>query len=117
MRKGDWLTQVRKGAVELCILALLEEGERYGYEIVQELNSPGEVIIAEGSIYPLLKRLSKQEWVTAAWRESQSGPPRKYYSLTDAGRAHLTSISGQWKQFTGFVDRLLGGAGDDKSLG
>ena len=112
MTKGDWLTQVRKGAVELCILALLDGRERYGYEIVQELNSPGEVIIAEGSIYPLLKRLNKRGWVTSAWRESSSGPPRKYYSLTERGRAHFTSIGDQWKQFAGFVDRLLGGVGE-----
>jgi PadR family transcriptional regulator PadR len=112
MPKGDWLTQVRKGAVELCALALLAEGERYGYEIVQELNSPAEVVIAEGSIYPLLKRLSKRGWVTSAWRESPSGPPRKYYSLTARGRAHLRSIGAQWQQFARLVDRLLGGVGE-----
>jgi PadR family transcriptional regulator PadR len=116
MPRGDWLTQARKGAVEHCVLALLDERERYGYEIVQELNSPGEVIIAEGSIYPLLKRLRTQGWVTSAWRESSSGPPRKYYSLTGTGRAHLASIAGQWKRFAGFVNRLLGGAEDDNSL-
>jgi PadR family transcriptional regulator PadR len=112
MPKGDWLIQVRKGVVELCILALLAERDRYGYEIVQELNSRNGVIVAEGSIYPLLKRLSKRGWVTSAWRESSSGPPRKYYSLTERGRAHFRSIGQQWKQFAGFVDRLLGGVGE-----
>ncbi|MBI3922873.1 MAG: PadR family transcriptional regulator [Armatimonadetes bacterium] len=109
----DWVIQLRKGAIELCILALLAERERYGYEIVQELNEPGPVIVAEGTIYPLLKRLSQEGWVISTWHESPSGPPRKYYRLTEKGSVRLYQITAEWRSFAEFVNRMVGGVTDE----
>ena len=80
------VTQLRRGAVEHCVLALLEDEERYGYDLVQELTAAG-LVASEGTVYPLLSRLRKDELVATVWRDSPSGPPRRYYALTQPGPA------------------------------
>ena len=82
----NWTTQVRKGILELLILTSLQQQERYGYELVKNLVSVPGIDVAEGSIYPLLSRLKKQGFVETKLVESESGPARKYYSLTPNGR-------------------------------
>ena len=89
MEPGDArnaLSQLRRGALEYCVLALLRDEELYGFELVRQLSASGGLVTSEGTIYPLLTRLRKEELVTTFWRESDSGPPRRYYRLTDAGR-------------------------------
>ena len=113
---SNGLTQLRRGAVEYCVLALLREGDRYGFDLVRELSEAGGLVTSEGTIYPLLSRLRRDEHVTTFWRESDSGPPRRYYRLTDTGRVALDAFTQDWARFRDSVDRLLGeteGKGDD----
>lgn len=85
-------------------MAALRDGERYGYELVSTL---GEILSSEGTIYPLLGRLRKDGWVKTSWQESASGPPRRYYGLTDNGRDALEYFKGEWVRFRDAVDDNL----------
>ena len=80
------MSQLRKGTLEYCVLALLDEGERYGFELVRTLSEADGLMVSEGTIYPLLSRLRRDLMVETSWQESESGPPRRYYHLTEAGR-------------------------------
>jgi PadR family transcriptional regulator PadR len=107
-------SQLRRGTVEYCVLALLRSGERYGFELVRELASVNGLVTSEGTIYPLLTRLRKEQLVTTFWQESESGPPRRYYRLTDAGEAALAEFATEWTRFRDSVDAILEGRkGDD----
>jgi len=101
------VSQLRRGTVEYCVLALLRDGERYGFELVRALADADGLVTSEGTIYPLLTRLRKDELVTTFWRESESGPPRRYYRLTDAGHAALDDFSKEWGRFRDSVDAIL----------
>ena len=103
---GKALTQLRRGALEHCVLALLDGDERYGYDLVGELAEAG-LVASEGTVYPLLSRLRKNDLVTTTWRESESGPPRRYYSLTPAGRQALAEFRPACREFRAAVDRLV----------
>jgi PadR family transcriptional regulator PadR len=103
------LAQLRRGTVEYCVLALLQDGERYGFELVRELAGVDGLVTSEGTIYPLLTRLRKDQLVTTFWRESDSGPPRRYYRLTDAGEAALAAFTSEWARFRDSVDAILTG--------
>lgn len=95
----------RKGALTLCVLALVKQQDRYGYDLAQILSR--EFSIAEGSVYPLLRRLTKEGFFTAYLRESSEGPPRKYYRLTPAGEDHLQSLIREWKLFIHSVNKII----------
>ena len=86
------VSQLRRGTVEYCVLALLRGGARYCFELVRELSDVDGLVTSEGTIYPLLTRLRKEQLVTTFWRESESGPPRRYYELTDQGRLELGAV-------------------------
>ena len=101
------MSQLRRGTVEYCVLALLRDGERYGFELVRELAKADGLVTSEGTIYPLLTRLRKDELVTTFWQESEAGPPRRYYRLTDAGRGALADFTGEWGRFRDSVDAIL----------
>lgn len=101
------LSQLRRGAVEYCVLALLRHGERYGFELVRLLSQVDGLVTSEGTIYPLLSRLRRDRLVTTFWQESESGPPRRYYRLTDAGQAALEEFTEEWTRFRDGVDALL----------
>ncbi|WP_284422478.1 MULTISPECIES: PadR family transcriptional regulator [unclassified Bradyrhizobium] len=98
--------QLKKGALELCVLALLARGESYAYEIASSLAAG--VGIGEGTIYPLMRRMQDDKLVETRLAESNSGPPRKYYRLTPAGRAAFTAQKREWRSFADAVNRLLG---------
>lgn len=100
--------QLRRGTLEYCVLALLAHGERYGFELVRLLRGSGGMVTSEGTVYPLLTRLRKDGHVTTTWRESAVGPPRKYYAITEQGRAALAAFREEWKRFRSAVDALLG---------
>lgn len=102
------VAQLRRGVLEHCVLALLEDGERYGYDLVTELSEAG-LLASEGTMYPLLGRLRKVELVDTTWRESSSGPPRRYYSLTSRGRDSLAAFRSSWLEFKHAVDSTLEG--------
>ncbi len=100
-------TQLKKGVIELLVLALLTQKDQYGYEIVETISRYIEM--SEGSIYPLLKRLQKEEFVDTYWKESTSGPPRKYYKITEGGKRTYVEMLRQWKEFSTAVNRFLKG--------
>jgi len=105
-----WMTetiqiQLKKGALELCVLALLARRESYAYEIASTLAAG--VDMGEGTIYPLMRRMQSDGLVTTYLEESSSGPPRKYYQLTKAGRAALIAQKAEWNAFTASVAKIL----------
>ena len=106
MAASQAVTQLRRGVLEHCVLALLQDEERYGSALVTELAQAG-LLASEGTIYPLLSRLRKEELVRTSWRESPSGPPRRYYSLTPQGRTALAEFTRSWTDFARAVDRML----------
>ena len=97
--------QFKKGVLELCVLSLLNKEDCYGYELMQKISTHIEV--SEGSIYPLLRRLQKEGFLTTYLQESKEGPSRKYYKLTDLGSHHLGTLYDEWKQFTNGVNQLI----------
>ena len=97
--------QFKKGVLELCVLVLLDKQDRYGYELVQKISD--QIDISEGSVYPLLRRLTKEGYFTTYLKESTEGPPRKYYRLTDDGRTYLHELLQEWKEFTNGVNQLI----------
>ena len=97
--------QFKKGVLNLCVLVLLDKQDRYGYELVQKISD--QISISEGSVYPLLRRLTKEGYFTTYLQESTEGPPRKYYKLTDAGRKYLHEQLAEWKSFTDGVNTLI----------
>jgi PadR family transcriptional regulator PadR len=101
------LTQLRRGVLEYCVLALLRERPHYGFDLVRRLGEADGLLTSEGTIYPLLSRLRKDGLVTTTWQESDSGPPRRYYDLTDAGRSALAAFADDWRTFSASVNRLL----------
>lgn len=102
------LTQLRRGVLEYCVLALLAQEELYGFDLVRRLGESEGLVTSEGTIYPLLSRLRRVGWVDSSWRESESGPPRRYYSVTRAGRHALDGFAQEWGRFRDSVDALLG---------
>ena len=100
-------TQFKKGVLELCVLNLLRIDDCYGYKIANEISK--KIDVSEGTIYPLLRRLKKEGYVTTYLKESKTGPPRKYYKLTKKGEKRVLSLSKQWKNFTNKVEVFLRG--------
>ncbi|MCB2174605.1 MAG: PadR family transcriptional regulator [Actinomycetales bacterium] len=101
-------SQLRKGVVELAILALLHRGEAYGGEIVDRLAEHPGLAISPGTAYPLLSRLRKSGLITSAWRESPVGPPRKYYRLSPDGEQTFVDMARVWNGMKDDMDTLLG---------
>jgi PadR family transcriptional regulator len=106
-RARNAVSQLRKGTLEYCVLALLTDGRRYGFELVRTLSEADGLMVSEGTIYPLLSRLRRDLLVETSWQESESGPPRRYYQLTDTGRRALADFSDEWARFRDSVDALL----------
>ncbi|WOP19477.1 PadR family transcriptional regulator [Raineyella sp. LH-20] len=105
--RSDHLTQLRKGALELAVLALLDRAPSYGFEIVDGLAGLPGLEATTGTIYPLLTRLKNSRLVDTTWRESPKGPPRKYYTLSVAGRDELAGQTAAWRQVVTAMDALL----------
>jgi PadR family transcriptional regulator PadR len=101
------LAQMRRGVLQYCVLALLAEEERYGFELVRALGDVEGMVTSEGTIYPLLSRLRRDGLVATEWRESTQGPPRRYYRATDAGRAALDAFAREWDRFRDAVDHFI----------
>jgi len=100
--------QLKKGVLTLCVLALLSRGNSYAYEIASRLSQA--VGMGEGTIYPLMRRMQADGLVATYLEESPSGPPRKYYRLTDAGRAGLDAQLAEWRNFVTAVESIVGTA-------
>jgi PadR family transcriptional regulator, regulatory protein PadR len=106
-RGSNPLTELRRGTVAYCVLALLRERELYGFELVRTLDQLGGLITSKGTIYPLLSRLRGEGLVDTTWRESTVGPPRRYYRLSEQGERALDAFAHEWAQFRDAVDHLL----------
>ena len=105
---GDkWEVQLRKGCLELAILAALWDGKQYGLEILRRLESDSDLIVSEGTVYPLLSRLKVLGLVRSEWVESDAGHPRKYYALTPAGKQRVREMAGMWTRFSSSMSRLI----------
>lgn len=102
-----WSSQLKKGLVELAVLAALRESEAYGYQLLQRLARNPLLSTTESTLYPTLARLADERLVAVRQAPSPSGPPRRYYRLTSAGQEHLRQLSEYWRQFSGAVDELL----------
>ena len=102
-------TQMLKGILEGCLLAVISEEEVYGYEMTKKLELYGFNMVSEGSIYPLLIRMKKDGLVTTTTKSSESGPKRKYYSLTDKGQEQLATFIEIWQNISTSVNKLLDG--------
>ena len=102
-----WEAQLRKGAVEMAALASLWQGRLYGLEIIRVVESRSQMALAEGTVYPVLNRLKADGLLTSEWVEAEAGHPRKYYSLTDAGRRRLSGMAEAWTAFSAGLSRLI----------
>ena len=102
-----WETQLRKGCLELAVLASLWRGRLYGLEILRRLERESRLVVAEGTVYPLLSRLKAERLLDSEWVESNGGHPRKYYRLTAAGRRRAAEMARAWAQFAGTLGALL----------
>src|SRR5579862_2422889 len=109
-----WEVQLRKGCLELAILASLWPGKLYGLEILRRLEDDSDLIVSEGTVYPLLSRLKALGLVRAEWVESDAGHPRKYYALTAAGRERGREMREIWTRFSSSMGRLLAPLGKGK---
>lgn len=113
---GGRRTQLLRGVLDLCLLAVMGEGPAYGYEMTKRLGERGLSIVGEGSIYPLLGRLERDGLVATHRAASNGGPPRKYYQLSAEGRRALTSGIDEWRRTRDAVDAVLGVARTEVSL-
>ncbi len=102
-----WEVQLRKGCLELAILAALWDGRLYGLEILRQLESDSDLIVSEGTVYPLLSRLKALGLVRSEWVESDAGHPRKYYALTTAGKERAREMAEMWARFSSSMSKLL----------
>lgn len=98
--------QMRKGVLELCILSILLEGDAYPTEIIDKLKDT-KLVVVEGTLYPLLTRLKNINLHTYRWEESSSGPPRKYYKLTESGERYLNELQQSWKELVEAVNKTI----------
>ncbi|MCB9195016.1 MAG: PadR family transcriptional regulator [Flavobacteriales bacterium] len=105
MKIENTKAQMRKGILELCILAILDKQEAYPSDIIEELKS-SKMIVVEGTLYPLLTRLKNENILTYRWEESVSGPPRKYYSLTEQGKVFLSELRETWNELSTAVTKI-----------
>lgn len=97
-------TQMRRGILELCILSIIAEEEIYPSDIIRRLEE-SQLIVVEGTVYPLLSRLKNAGLLEYSWRESTKGPPRKYYAITEEGRGFLSGLLQTWDQLTHAVNQ------------
>jgi PadR family transcriptional regulator, regulatory protein PadR len=102
-----WEVQLRKGCLELAILASLWGGRLYGLEILRRLESGSDMVVSEGTVYPLLSRLKSLALVKSEWVESGGGHPRKYYRLTAAGKHRAIEMARVWAEFSSSLSKLL----------
>jgi PadR family transcriptional regulator PadR len=105
MKIENTKAQMRKGVLEYCILSILKDGEAYTSDILESLKD-AKMLVVEGTIYPLLTRLKNAGLLTYRWEESTSGPPRKYYELTETGKLFLKELDTTWSNLQKAVNRV-----------
>jgi len=105
MKIENTKAQMRKGVLEFCILSILKDGEAYTSDILETLKD-AKMLVVEGTIYPLLTRLKNSGLLAYRWEESSSGPPRKYYELTETGKIFLNELNTTWSDLQKAVNRV-----------
>lgn len=105
MNVANTQIQMRKGLLEFCVLHIISRGEVYTSDLIEELTQ-SQMIVVEGTLYPLLNRLKSAELVTYRWVESESGPPRKYYSITEEGKSFLLTLSETWSSLVNSTSEI-----------
>lgn len=103
---AKWQSQVKKGTLTFIILNVLQNNEFYGYEFIEEVKKLTKIEIAEGTFYPLMNRLKKENLVTSKWVEQESGIPRKYFSLTDTGKETLEQMKVYWEDLSSSIKKI-----------
>ncbi len=101
-----WITQLRKGLLEYCVLTVLRRGESYGYELVQALQQIEELAVSESTVYPILNRLRDEKFLKVRDVPSAAGPPRRYFALTALGRVRLLEMNAHWSLLSEALARL-----------
>jgi len=114
MKIENTQVQMRKGILEYCILHIISRGEVYASDMLEELTS-AKIMVVEGTLYPLLTRLRKAGLVDYQWIESTSGPPRKYYKLTDKGREFLEKLGTTWQELMASTNQIISNTQEKKS--
>ncbi|MDE5422952.1 PadR family transcriptional regulator [Ancylomarina sp. DW003] len=105
MKIENTKAQMRKGVLEYCILSILSNNDAYASDIIKKLKE-AKMIVVEGTLYPLLTRLKNAELLSYRWEESTQGPPRKYYGITDTGRAFLGELDSSWQELVDAVTTI-----------
>jgi PadR family transcriptional regulator len=105
-----WQEQLRRGSLDLAILLTVSAGPRYGLAIIQHLETFTDLIVTEGTIYPILGRLTREGLLDSYWIEDEAPHPRKYYRLTRQGAKRLTHMKSEWRAFAGKIERLMDAA-------
>lgn len=103
---NPWITQLRKGLIELCVLNLLAQGESYGYELLQSLQKIEELDVTDSTVYPILSRLRADGCLKVQVKPSSSGPPRRYFSLTALGQQRAREMNLYWNNLKIAIDQL-----------
>ncbi len=109
----EWIRQFRKGLLELCVLNMLAAQESYGYEIVRNLEEFGVLSVSESTLYPILSRLRRDGYLRVRLAPSQSGPQRRYFTLTNLGQSYTRSLNLYWDGLTEAVSRLRATSGKE----
>ena len=102
-----WQEQLRRGSLDLAILLTVSAGPRYGLAIIQHLEAFTDLVVTEGTIYPILGRLTREGLLEAEWIEGEAPHPRKYYRLTHVGARRLADMKGEWRAFAEKINRLM----------
>ena len=102
-----WLEQLRRGTLDLAILLTVSAGPRYGLAIIQHLEEFTDLVVTEGTIYPILGRLTREGLLESSWVEDEAPHPRKYYRLTRQGASRLAHMKTEWRSFVEKIDRLM----------
>lgn len=97
---------MRKGLLELCVLSIISEEEMYPSDIINKLKKQ-KMIIVEGTLYPMLTRLKNEGLLNYVWKESKTGPPRKYYQITEEGKSIRDTLSSTWQELSGSVNAII----------
>lgn len=98
-------TQLKKGVLELCVLSVLSKKDCYGYELINEISK--HISISDGTVYPILRRLTKEGYFTTYLQESMEGPPRKYYRITSIGYNYKENLEREWLEFQNAVNNII----------
>ena len=107
MSHETWQEQLRRGTLDLAILLTVSTGRLYGLAIIQHLEAFTDLVVSEGTIYPILARLTREGFLEATWVEGEAPHARKYYRLTRAGAARLAEMKAEWRAFIGKIGRLI----------